>query len=143
MPTALIMCEESVNIRVIFLRMFDKEPSAAEDKNVENPKGAEDRWEEDEEINVVENGIESAVPGNHSSTLGVEPIPNSQPTYPPRPGRKRSPYGGRERNGRDRSSRGEHKLVGYRRPYRLRVRKHARGRRRIRGGRYGRERWRY
>ncbi|KAL9966686.1 hypothetical protein ACROYT_G024798 [Oculina patagonica] len=96
--------------------MFDKEPSTDDqDKNVDNPKGNEYQWEEDEEIgSEVEDGIKESEynieiekPGNHSSTPGVEPMSNSGPTrYPPRPGRKRSPYGGRERKGRDRSSRG-------------------------------------
>ncbi len=94
--------------------MFDKELSAAEDKNVDNPKGDEYQWEEygeidsevEDGIKESDNNIELEKPGNNSSTLGVQPMSNSGPTYPPRPGRKRSPYAGRERKGRNRSSRG-------------------------------------
>lgn len=80
--------------------MSHEEPATAEDKTKDNPENDQNRrWEDDEIGDEVKNGVkegddnvEIAGTENILSYTGVKL--NQNPTHPPRPGRKRSPYAG-------------------------------------------------
>ena len=80
--------------------MAPEEPATAEDKTKDNPENDENRrWEDDEIGDEVKNSVKEGddnveIAGTEYNLSYPGEKPKQNPTYPPRPGRKRSPYAG-------------------------------------------------